>query len=417
MTKPVSRERVVTSVMTKHHPWFNVLAVKFSKSEHRPAGNDGTTDAPVTDIETTNQTAGTNDNDGNGHSTTAGGGERPVILTFVVPAYNVENYLGRCISSLLIEQDLTDTEILIVNDGSTDGTLQLAQDYAERFPGIIRVINQPNKGHGGAVNTGVRNARGVYVKVVDSDDWLDQMALRALLSELRKQVGSPAPVDLFITNYRYAKQGKRFKKTIRYRNVIPQHRVLTWNDLKRFSPDQNLLMHSLTYRTEVLRDKAGLELPEHTFYVDNIYAYAPLPQVRTLMYLDEDLYQYFIGREGQSVQQETMIRRIDQLIRVVRLMIDSTPQPETVPAGLYRYMIHYLTINMAIDSTFMVLSKEKENYRRKDELWRYLAEHNPQADAAVRHTLIGKLLNVPGPFGRLLIRFGYGFAHHFVGVN
>ncbi|OXM99499.1 glycosyl transferase [Bifidobacterium vansinderenii] len=340
-----------------------------------------------------------------------------IVLTFVVPSYNVEDYLGRCLSSLLIEQDLSDTEILIVNDGSKDGTAALAREYEKRYPNVIRVIDQENKGHGGAVNTGVANARGMYVKVVDADDWLDMVALRNVLAELRTQARAEAPVDLLITNYTYEKQGKRIKQTIRYRGVLPVNRILGWNDVKRFRPDQNLLMHSLIYRTKVLREKARLALPEHTFYVDNIYAYAPLPQVRTLMYMDEDLYRYFIGREGQSVEKDTMIRRIDQLIRVVQTMIDATPSPDAVPAGLYRYMIHYLTINMAVDSVFMVLSKDKENYRRKDELWAYLAEHAPEANEAVRRTMIGRLLNVPGPLGRMLVHVGYGIAHNVFGVN
>ncbi|PWG60520.1 glycosyltransferase family 2 protein [Bifidobacterium catulorum] len=346
-----------------------------------------------------------------------GDGDNPIVLTFVVPSYNVEDYLGRCLSSLLIEQDLSDTEIIIVNDGSKDGTPALAREYESRYPGVIRVIDQTNKGHGGAVNTGVANARGMYVKVVDADDWLDMVALRNVLAELRTQAQATAPVDLVVTNYTYEKQGKRIKKTVRYGSVMRPNTILGWNEVRRFRPDQNLLMHSLIYRTKVLREKAGLRLPEHTFYVDNIYAYAPLPQVRTLMYLDEDLYRYFIGREGQSVEEETMIRRIDQLIRVVRAMVDATPGRDAVPAGLYRYMIHYLTINMAIDSVFMVLSKDRENYRRKDELWAYLAERAPEADAAVRRTVIGRLLTVRGPLGRGLIRLGYAIAHNVVGVN
>ncbi|WP_243388862.1 glycosyltransferase family 2 protein [Bifidobacterium simiarum] len=373
------------------------------------------TNNAVTD--TNNAMANQPEGDGPDETRTDGAEQpRRTVITFVIPSYNVEDYLGRCLSSLLIEQQLNDVEIIIVNDGSTDGTLALAREYAGRYP-QIRVIDQENKGHGGAVNTGVANARGMYVKVVDADDWLDQVALRNVLAELRRQADSPAPVDLLITNYTYEKQGKRIKQTIRYAGVITPGRVIGWNEVRRFRPDQNLLMHSLTYRTKILREKARLELPEHTFYVDNIYAYAPLPQVRTLMYLDEDLYRYFIGREGQSVQKDTMIRRIDQLIRVVQLMILATPSRDAVPEGLYRYMIHYLTINMGIDSVFMVLSKDRENYRRKDELWRYLDEHAPEAGQAVRHTLIGSLLTVPGPVGRGLIRVGYWFAHNVFGVN
>lgn len=343
--------------------------------------------------------------------------DRPITLTFVIPSYNVEEYLGRCVSSLLIGQDTDDLEILIVNDGSKDGTSRLAHTFEAQHPDIIRVIDQPNKGHGGAVNTGIANARGTYLKVVDADDWLDTTALRNVLTELRVQAKADAPVDLVIANYTYDKQGKRLKQTIRYRSVLPKNRIIGWNEVKKFRIDQNLLMHSLLYRTAVLREKANLQLPEHTFYVDNLFAYAPLPKVRTLMYLDEDLYRYFIGREGQSVQKNTMIKRIDQQVRVSRLMVESTPARASVPEGLYRYMIHYLRINFAVTSVFMVLSHNKEHYQEKNELWDYLAQNRPEAFATIHKTLIGKLLTIKGPLGRMLIRFGYSVAHTFFGVN
>ena len=92
-------------------------------------------------------------------------------LTFVVPAYNMETYLERCVESLLSATDNSDIEVLIVDDGSSDGTPELADMYERRWPGNVRAIHQVNKGHGGAVNTGIANATGMYVKVVDADDW------------------------------------------------------------------------------------------------------------------------------------------------------------------------------------------------------------------------------------------------------
>lgn len=94
-------------------------------------------------------------------------------LTFVVPAYNMETYLERCVESLLSATDNSDIEVLIVDDGSSDSTPELADMYERRWPGNVRAIHQVNKGHGGAVNTGIANATGMYVKVVDADDWVD----------------------------------------------------------------------------------------------------------------------------------------------------------------------------------------------------------------------------------------------------
>ena len=93
-------------------------------------------------------------------------------LTFVVPAYNMEQYLERCVTSLLDTPDTSDLEVLIVDDGSSDTTPALADRLQAAHPGVVRAIHQPNKGHGGAVNTGIREAAGMYVKVVDADDWV-----------------------------------------------------------------------------------------------------------------------------------------------------------------------------------------------------------------------------------------------------
>ena len=98
-------------------------------------------------------------------------------LTFVVPAYNMTEYLERCVMSLIAAKRNDDIEVLIVDDGSSDGTLEMAQKFEARYPGIVRAIHQENKGHGGAVNTGIAAASGMYVKVVDADDWVGPESL------------------------------------------------------------------------------------------------------------------------------------------------------------------------------------------------------------------------------------------------
>ena len=189
-------------------------------------------------------------------------------ITFVVPAYNMETYLGRCIESLVTPQRNDDIEVLIVDDGSSDNTPQIADTYEQRYPGIVRAIHQENKGHGGAVNTGVAEASGVYVKVVDSDDWIGAEALERVMETLRTQVAGGAPIDLLVTDYVYDKVGKRVKHVVDFKHVMKPNRVLTWDDLGRFGVAQYMIMHTLTFRTEVVR-ASGMQLPEHTFYVDS----------------------------------------------------------------------------------------------------------------------------------------------------
>ena len=155
-------------------------------------------------------------------------------LTFVIPAYNMESYLDRCVNSLLSASDTRDLEVLIVDDGSKDGTLEYARKLERTNPGVVRAIHQENKGHGGAVNTGIAAATGMYVKVVDADDWVDPQAIDTVLATLRAQHDTDEPIDMLVTNYVYDKVAKRHKTVVNFRRVMEAGRVLGWDDLGKF---------------------------------------------------------------------------------------------------------------------------------------------------------------------------------------
>ncbi len=134
-------------------------------------------------------------------------------------------------------------------------------------------------------------------------------------------------------------------------------------------------MHSVIYRTQLLKD-CGLELPKHTFYVDNIFVYQPLPHVKTLYYLDVNFYRYFIGREDQSVNEQVMIGRIDQQILVTKLMLGYYDVMKITNRKLRRYMIKYLEIMMTVSSILAIKSGTEENLAKKKELWQYVKQLN-----------------------------------------
>ena len=323
------------------------------------------------------------------------------LLSIAVPCYNSQDYMRHCVETLLPGGD--EVEILVVDDGSKDDTAAIADELEAKYPGIVRAIHQENGGHGAAVMAGLKNATGLYFKVVDSDDWLDEGALQTVLEKLRQFAASDNPVDLFIANYVYEHVEDNTQKVMRYTNVFPQNRVFTWNDIGRFRPSQYLLMHSVIYRTEMLR-ACGLELPKHTFYVDNIFVYQPLPSVKSMYYMDVDLYRYFIGRADQSVNEKVMVTRVDQQVRVTKLMIESHnlkalyySQPK-----LARYMISYLSMMMTISSIFLIIDGTPEALGKKTELWEYLRTVDKSLYHRMKYRAISAVGNIPGYQGRKL---------------
>ena len=335
-------------------------------------------------------------------------------ITFAIPCYNSEAYMEKAINSILPAGE--DVEILIVNDGSTDKTRKIGKQYAERFPSIVKVINKENGGHGDAVNSGLSHASGKYFKVVDSDDWVDEDSLMKLLEVIRGFVREGSEVDMIVSNYVYEKAGMEHKKIIHYRNVLPQNEIFRWDDIGSFHLDQYILMHSVMYRTEMLK-LCQLKLPKHTFYVDNIYVYYPLPHVRLLYYLDVDFYRYFIGREDQSVNEKIMISRVDQQIYVTKSMISMYDLRLIGSKKLRKYMINYLAIMMTVSSILCIRSKNAENLQKKKELWKYLRQRDYKIFLKIRYGILGQTMNLPGRSGRKVSSMAYSVARRLIGFN
>ena len=337
------------------------------------------------------------------------------LLSIAVPCYNSAAYMRHCIDTLLTGGD--QVEILIVDDGSTkDDTAAIADEYEARYPGICRAIHQENAGHGGAVNAGLKAATGIYFKVVDSDDWVNEEAYREVLETLTRFVYGDETLDMLVTNFVYEKQGARRKKVMNYRTALPQNEVIGWDKVKLFMVGQYILMHSVIYRTELLR-QCGLHLPEHTFYVDNIFVYQPLPHVKTLYYLNVNFYRYFIGRSDQSVNEAVMIGRIDQQIRVTKQMIDCYDVTRLSEPKLKHYMVRYLEIMMTVSSILAIRSEDPENLKKKAELWQYVKRQNIKLYLRLRWGFLGQGVNLPGKSGRKVSSACYKIAQKFYGFN
>jgi glycosyltransferase involved in cell wall biosynthesis len=336
------------------------------------------------------------------------------LLSVAIPSYNSEDYLGRAVETLLTGGE--EMEIIIVNDGSKDGTGKIADAYQEKYPTIIRAIHQENGGHGQAVNTGLKNATGLYFKVVDSDDWVNEESLKKVLDLLRKMHDENIELDLLIANYVYEKVNLNKQKVIDYKGAMPVDCIFGWDDLKHFKQSQNILMHSVFYRTQLLRD-CKLQLPKHTFYVDNLFVYQPLPYVKTLYYMDENFYRYFIGREDQSVNEKVIMNRIDQQIRVTKLMIESTDVFAVKSKKLQNYMLKYLSVMMMVCSVYLVKIGTEESLKEKKKLWEYLKTSNPKMYMKIRNSILGHSMHLPGHTGHAIIKMGYRISQKIFGFG
>jgi glycosyltransferase involved in cell wall biosynthesis len=330
--------------------------------------------------------------------------------------------MSKCVESVLVGGE--DVEIIIVDDGSTDGTAKLADEYAQKYPTIIKAVHKENGGHGDAVNVGIANATGYYFKVVDSDDWLSEEPLKKVLETLKKVIAdreaddTKPELDLLLANYVYDKVGRRKKRVMRYTGALKEDEILTWETSKiKFRKYQYVLMHSIIYRTKLLKE-SKLVLPKHTFYVDNIFAFVPMMNVKTLMYMNVDLYRYYIGRDGQSVNEQTMVKRIDQQIFINKEIINYfTKNCDGLNPQLYRFLFQYMDMMMCVSSVICIVGNTKEILEKKRNLWAYLKKKDAGLYKKLRRTLLGVTMNLPGRVGRSFSKTGYHIVQKLFGFN
>ena len=322
-------------------------------------------------------------------------------VTFVIPCYNSQDYMEKCIDSLLPGGD--DIEILIVNDGSKDRTAEIADRYAAKYPNIVRAVHKENGGHGSGLNVGIEQAQGRYLKIVDSDDWAGEEALQEVMRTLRSFISKGDEVDMMIANYVYEYVEENKQNRICYKNVFPQNKVFGWKEVKKVDHLKYILMHSVFYSTALLR-KSGLKLPEHTFYVDNLFVYVPLPLVKNMYYLNVDFYHYYIGRIDQSVNEKVMVKRLDQQLRVNDLLMDAHDpmayrQKEKM---LGKYLIFYLSIMFTVSSTFASIDGSREAAEKCNALWQKLKKKDKKLYRKIRYGSKAFFMWLPGKLGKKL---------------
>lgn len=338
------------------------------------------------------------------------------LITFVVPSYNSQDYLHICVDSLL--KGGKDVEILIVNDGSTDRTREIGEKYERENPGIVRLLNQENGGHGEGINHGLREARGKYFKVVDSDDWVDEKALHAVIKRLKYWEKKGCEPDLLLTNYVYVNKEKDKTRVIRFTGTLPRNKVIGWEDTRYFHLWQNLTLHTCIFKTRIIR-RSGVILPKHIFYEDNYFVYVPIALVETLAYLNVDFYQYLIGRAGQSVEEETLKKRCYHQVMISKLCFVTHDIGVQIKKNKKRgkCLYHQLELMMCLASIFPRLNADEEHDKMVRDMWAFCFRNNFFLALRIRFFSYVFMLNLPGKPGRFISKTLYRISNLMVPFN
>jgi glycosyltransferase involved in cell wall biosynthesis len=254
------------------------------------------------------------------------------ILTVSIAAYNVQKYIEECLNSFASRHFYETLEVLIINDGSTDKTAQIAQKYVDSYPKIFKLINKTNGGHGSTINTAIKLATGKYLKPVDGDDWVDTGNLVYIINKLKN-----VDADLVITDYYnyYSNSDKKELSTFNSK----QHEIIS--SVNEFFSENTLVYHNIIYKTSLLRDN-NLFFSEKIFFEDTEFVLFPILYVNTFYYIPLPLYYYRLERDGQSVSIEGIIKHkgdLQQVIKNIFIFYKKNKKIEKIKKEFYKSRI------------------------------------------------------------------------------
>ena len=321
------------------------------------------------------------------------------LLSVIIPSYNMQDYLHRSVDSLLNNQVMDDIEIVIVNDGSTDATSAIANAYQEEYPNSIVVVDKQNGHYGSAVNAGIQIATGRYLKVLDADDWFDNSEFVKYV----KQLAAIETVDVVFTHWTLRNVNTQQSISSK-RHGYPYNVKLQVDSLAlNFEPNYFYSLYGLTYRTQFLKD-IGYKQTEGVCYTDTEYAYYPMMKAQTVTFIDAEVYQYYVGREGQSVDPSVKQKNISHYYKILQRLIATYE----IPATPTRKAIQLHAYDLIAGSLyFLCLSFDAYENTRKYQL--------KEVDNKLKNTsdIVYKMLNHKAyckiPYVRLWRLFGLNF--------
>lgn len=273
----------------------------------------------------------------------------PKALTVCVPCFNSASTLRRTLDSLLGVSRVDELEVLVVDDGSTDRTAEIGREYVTRFPNSVMMVSKPNGGHGSGINQGITRASGRYLRIVDSDDWVDAAGLDSELAYIHDLKELP---DVIYTPYHIVDQLSGDSRCWPVSDKIEYERLYTFDELAKHVGPENFYftMHGSSFRTDLLR-ALKLKLREHSFYTDSEFVLKLIPQIQTAVFLPDPVYRYLQGEAGQSVAPASFVRHYSDHETIVRELIEyeqATDMSESKREHLRCLLYEHLATNYRI---------------------------------------------------------------------
>lgn len=278
------------------------------------------------------------------------------LLTLAVPTYNMEKYLPRCLDSVLCENQEF-LEVIVVNDGSIDHSSAIAHEFETKYPNLIRVIDKENGNYGSCVNRALDEATGKYFRMLDADDWCDTAALNQWLSDLKT-----CDADMVLTVAEDRAEDGRLLKTMNAPALVQEGKIYNAEDFDGMMLGYSNLFcsHIVTYKTSILK-RIELRLQHGISYTDNEYVFFPLDHIHSVVYYNVPVYQYFVGRDGQTTQPEILFKQSEQILKVFCRLFEY-------------YNEHKKNLNVAVLNNQRILLCELLNWIYSPLLWKPISK-------------------------------------------
>lgn len=294
------------------------------------------------------------------------------LLTIVIPAYNMEKYLHRCLDSIIVESVMDRVQVIVANDGSKDRTSEIAHEYEHKYPNYIQVVDKENGNYGSCMNVGLSLAKGKYFRTLDADDWYDKPSFEMFVNQLKDSDADVLVCERFHSYEGTAKQElKKFEGNLVLNKDIEITKEL-WNNKSVLYMTH---VSSVVYKTDIIR-KSGLVWDEKVFYSDNEYLTWPIPFLKTIRLVALPVYVYLLGRGGQSMDPRVMQRNFSSRFTVTKSIVKHFTETE-VPDNLKPYLFKVIKMSLFEKFYISLITDGLKNQAEIDEIEAIIKDNQP----------------------------------------